>query len=404
MKGIGLHALWLPVAMLATACGNGAFTAEERTRIGQSPDEGIMRLWTIDDRSDSLLLRRKAAPLDRKAIASAEFAVLKERMLATVNDSTNQGVGIAAPQVGISRRLIAVQRFDKQGFPFEFYANPEIVYASASRHPGREGCLSIPGRSGTVLRSDTIVLRYTDETSFDLRADTVTGFTAVIFQHETDHLDGVLYIDKLAPENDDTPTERKMRERGLVNLAEAVPSLRVNLVYATPDNFMGVMLYEDLHKAFALPAVASNLREAQRKLAERVPGAGLLVYDAARPFPIQKRMWEKAVALDKTYYVADTAKGGGLHNYGAAVDVTIVDSLGCPLPMGTPFDFFGEEANTDREKELLARGRITREELANRKLLREIMTGSGFLTVKSEWWHFNLVRREEARETLKLIE
>ena len=72
--------------------------------------------------------------------------------------------------------------------------------------------------------------------------------------------------------------------------------------------------------------------------------------------------------------------------------------------MGTPFDFFGEEANTDREKELLARGRITREELANRKLLREIMTGSGFLTVKSEWWHFNLVRREEARETLKLIE
>lgn len=403
MKNIGSYILCLPV-VLAAACASATFTPEELARIGVSPQAGIMRLWTIDKREDSLLLRRRALPLDREVIASPAFGILKERMLATVNDSTNQGVGIAAPQVGISRRLIAVQRFDKARTPFELYANPEIIYRSTSQHPGREGCLSVPGRSGTVLRSDTIVLQYRDETSFEVRTDTVTGFTAVIFQHETDHLDGILYIDRLAPGSDDTPVEQKMREMGLVDLAEAVPSLRVHLVYATPDNFMDTILYEGFHKAFALPAVASNLQKAQQMLQERMPGATLLVYDAARPFSIQKRMRERAVAMSKAYYVADPARGGGLHNYGAAVDVTIADSSGRPLPMGTPFDFFGREANTDREEELLARGHITREEFANRRLLREVMTGSGFLTVKSEWWHFNLVRREEAREKLKLIE
>ena len=390
--------------MLTAACGNTTFTSKELTRIGNTPQAGIMRLWTIDKREDSLLLRRRALPLSQKAIASPEFVILKERMLATVNDPTNQGVGIAAPQVGISRRLIAVQRFDQAGSPFEFYVNPKIIYRSASLHPEREGCLSVPGRSGTVLRSDTIVVRYTDETSFEAQTDTVTGFTAVIFQHETDHLDGILYIDKLAPESDDTPTERKMREMGLVNLAEAVPSLQVHLVYATPDNFTRTVLYEEVHKAFALPAVASNLQKAQQMLQKRMPGATLLVYDAARPFSIQKRMRERAVAMGKAYYVADPARGGGLHNYGAAVDVTIADSSGHPLPMGTPFDFFGPEANIDREEKLLAQGRITREEFENIRLLREVMTGSGFLTVKSEWWHFNLVRREEAREKLTLIE
>ena len=108
-------------------------------------------------------------------------------------------MGIAAPQVGVSRRLIAVQRFDKPGEPFCFYVNPEIVWCSQTRLPGSEGCLSIPGVSGSVLRSERIVVRYLDEESLRMAADTVEGFTAVIFQHEVDHLDGVLFIDRLLP-------------------------------------------------------------------------------------------------------------------------------------------------------------------------------------------------------------
>ena len=126
-----------------------------------------------------------------------EIRTLARDMLETMYEAP--GVGLAAPQVGILRRMIAVQRFDKPGEPFCFYVNPEIVWYSQTRLPGSEGCLSIPGVSGSVLRSERIVVRYLDEESLRMAADTVEGFTAVIFQHEVDHLDGVLFIDRLLP-------------------------------------------------------------------------------------------------------------------------------------------------------------------------------------------------------------
>jgi D-alanyl-D-alanine dipeptidase len=72
--------------------------------------------------------------------------------------------------------------------------------------------------------------------------------------------------------------------------------------------------------------------------------------------------------------------------------------------MGTPYDYFGYEANTDKENELVKTGRITPRELENRLLLRKVMTGAGFRTVKSEWWHFNACTLDEARKRYKLIE
>ena len=158
-----------------------------------------MRILTVGNPADSLVLRQKAAPVTGRMLRTDDYAVLRRRMLATVQDPQNTGVGIAAPQVGILRRMIAVQRFDKPGEPFCFYVNPEIVWYSQTRLPGSEGCLSIPGVSGSVLRSERIVVRYLDEESLRMAADTVEGFTAVIFQHEVDHLDGVLFIDRLLP-------------------------------------------------------------------------------------------------------------------------------------------------------------------------------------------------------------
>ncbi len=181
--------------ILLSSCGGG-FSDYERQIIGNS-GEGIMPLWTVDIPEEEEFLRLKAEPLSASMISTPEFNVLCERMLATVNDPDNEGVGIAAPQVGLSRRLVAVQRFDKEGEPFEFFVNPEIVEFSEEREYGSEGCLSVPDMSGDVLRSTSIRLRYNRPSDFELVEEVVEGFTAVVFQHEIDHLNGVLYIDYL---------------------------------------------------------------------------------------------------------------------------------------------------------------------------------------------------------------
>ncbi|MCH5329126.1 MAG: peptide deformylase [Coprobacter sp.] len=193
------HALW-GVFVLLTLCSarphTSYFNRKERALIGGAGDS-LMRVWQTTDRRDSLFLRTLSRPLSRKEIRSPYFETLKRRMLCTVRDTAHPGVGIAAPQVGIGRCLIAVQRFDKPGKPFEFYINPRLVYRSGQQQTGREGCLSVPDRAGSVSRSADIVVRYLDEATLQERQDTVSGYTAVIFQHETDHLEGILYIDKL---------------------------------------------------------------------------------------------------------------------------------------------------------------------------------------------------------------
>ncbi|MBQ4280014.1 MAG: M15 family metallopeptidase [Rikenellaceae bacterium] len=202
----------------------------------------------------------------------------------------------------------------------------------------------------------------------------------------------------------DSPTAARLRAMGMVDIAEIEPSIAVHIVYATPDNFMGYVLYDDLDRAFMLPETARRLVGAQRALEAARPGCRLIVYDAARPLSIQQRMWDRVKGTDKAIFVSNPANGGGLHNYGAAVDVTILDSAGRPLPMGSAYDFFGDEARIADEEGLFRAGRITREELDNRRLLRRVMTGAGFRTIASEWWHFNLVSRDEAVRTLRLIE
>lgn len=188
----------LMATTLCTAGCNNPFTAAERKIIGTGDE--MMRLTTIDNEADSILLRKQSRPLRKKDVMSEEFSTLCRRMLATVTNPENEGVGIAAPQVGILRRMVAVQRFDKEGEPFEFYVNPEIVEYGDQMELGGEGCLSVPDFSGDVWRAQRIAIRYRDS-QFLQHDEIVEGFTAVIFQHEIDHLDGILYIDRM--EDDD---------------------------------------------------------------------------------------------------------------------------------------------------------------------------------------------------------
>ena len=182
-------------AMTLLMSCSSEFTSTEREIIYSGESE-IMRVMSIANEQDSLLLRTPSKPLNKKLLQQDEFQTLCFRMLATVQNPENEGVGIAAPQVGILRRLVAVQRFDKEGKPFEFFINPEIVDKDSVLVAGGEGCLSVPEIYEDVERSQRITLRYYDA-DFVQHEEQIEGFTAVIFQHEIDHLDGKLFIDYL---------------------------------------------------------------------------------------------------------------------------------------------------------------------------------------------------------------
>ena len=179
---------------LAGCSSRPALSKAEKELIAGSPD--VMRVLTVADRKDFLLLRRTARDFSDRDLRSEEFRTLARKMVRTVTDPSQDGVGIAGPQVGISRRIVAVQRFDKEDEPFEVYANVRIDSLYGPMAYGQEGCLSVPGMRGTVPRWTSAIISYTDPATLLTVHDTVSGFTAVIFQHETDHLDGILYTDK----------------------------------------------------------------------------------------------------------------------------------------------------------------------------------------------------------------
>ena len=178
----------------------GDFRAEEVELIAAADD--VMRVLTIAEPCDSLVLRDTSLMLSANALMSEDYARLCSLMVATVTHPSQDGVGIAGPQVGLNRRVVAVQRFDKEGEPFEVYPNIRIIWKADSLAYGPEGCLSVPDRREEVARSQEIIIEYADVSALKgsdipMVRDTIKGFTAVIFQHETDHLDGILYIDRL---------------------------------------------------------------------------------------------------------------------------------------------------------------------------------------------------------------
>ena len=198
--------------------------------------------------------------------------------------------------------------------------------------------------------------------------------------------------------------EKQLEKIGLQNVAEEIPGIEVYMVYATPYNFMGRVLYEDLDEAYLVPEAMEKLRKANELLRKKRMDLHLVVYDAARPRSIQKQMWKVVENTELEDFVANPYKsGGGAHNYGVAVDVTLVDCTGHPIPMGSEYDYFGDRSRVDLEAELFERGEINRRELLNRRLLREIMTEAGWLVEPSEWWHFNAMPITEASKKLPVV-
>lgn len=199
--------------------------------------------------------------------------------------------------------------------------------------------------------------------------------------------------------------ERHLDKAGLQNVEECIPGVEVRMVYSTPYNFMGRVLYEGLDKAYLVPEAMDKLKKANEYLREKRMDLHLVVYDAARPRSIQEQMWKVVEGTDLQDFVANPyTHGGGAHNYGVAVDVTLADCTGHPIPMGSEYDYFGDRSRVDMEPELYETGEITYRELMNRQLLREIMTSAGWQVEPSEWWHFNAMPIEEARDQLTVIQ
>lgn len=209
----------------------------------------------------------------------------------------------------------------------------------------------------------------------------------------------------LAAQNSNKPSklELYLRSKDLVNIHTLDPSIRTDLKYATTDNFTKTILYDTLFNVYAHPVAAKKLVKAQEYLKALNPELGLLIYDAVRPLSVQKKMYRVVQNTKYAAYVANPSRTG-LHNYGMAIDLTICDSKGIPLDMGTPFDFFGRAAGINKEAELVAEGVLTKQQVKNRELLRKVMTQAGFLTIRGEWWHFNAVTLSEAKRSYKIIE
>jgi len=199
--------------------------------------------------------------------------------------------------------------------------------------------------------------------------------------------------------------ESTMKEAGLINVQSVNPDLLVDLRYSDTSNFMGIDIYGGLSKCYLQKEVANSLDKAQQALRMKYPYYRLLLLDCARPLSVQKVMWDtvKKEVSEKVKFLSNP-EHGSLHNYGAAVDVTLSDDRGNELDMGTPFDYMGELAYPEMEEQLLREGRLTYRAVENRKILREAMRAGGFFNIQTEWWHFNAMNRSTAAEKYQIIE
>lgn len=161
-----------------------------------------------------------------------------------------------------------------------------------------------------------------------------------------------------------------------VNLKEYSQDFVYDMKYATPDNFLKAKVY-DCAECFLRLKTVNALVEANKKFMEK--GYKIKIFDCYRPLDIQKKMWK---IISNPEYVANPAKGS-IHNRGGAVDITLVDSKGKELDMGTSFDFFGVEASHNYQN-------LSTAVKQNRILLKTTMVNSGFNSFDSEWWHYNL--------------
>ncbi len=197
--------------------------------------------------------------------------------------------------------------------------------------------------------------------------------------------------------------EEKFIYAGLVDIHTIDKSIKVDLVNSDPDkNFFRENYYNGLNKAYLRREVAEKLSSAQKYLKSEFPEYSILVMDAARPRAVSRRMYDRMKGTKFEKFVANPDRGS-MHNYGIAVDVTIVDNTGKEIDMGfTPF--YKSDFSIYLGYANLKIFGLSQRQKENRNLLLSVMKKAGFLPLSYEWWHFNGMPKDVAREKYQIIE
>lgn len=140
------------------------------------------------------VLREKARALSRAEVLAPEFKEFVKDVYDTMK--AEDGIGLAAPQIGVSVRACGIELPEEE---FQMFINPEWKFIESEQQGFWEGCLSVPGMRGFVERPSKLQVKYRD-LEFKEHTIEVEGFLATVFQHEFDHLDGTLYIDRMKPD------------------------------------------------------------------------------------------------------------------------------------------------------------------------------------------------------------
>jgi D-alanyl-D-alanine dipeptidase len=199
----------------------------------------------------------------------------------------------------------------------------------------------------------------------------------------------------------------RMRKAGLVDILTVDSTIQIDVKYSSTDNFVGEDLYGHFEAIYLQPAIAERLKLAQSFLKEIDSNLSLLVYDGARPRSVQQAMWDAldTVPFNERIKFVSNPKNGSIHNYGCAVDLTILNiQTGEPLDMGAGFDDPRRIAYPKLEAVFLKSGELTKKQFSNRRLLRKVMSQGGFWVLPTEWWHFNGLSRNAAKEKYVPIE
>ncbi|MBK9153429.1 MAG: M15 family metallopeptidase [Chloracidobacterium sp.] len=176
----------------------------------------------------------------------------------------------------------------------------------------------------------------------------------------------------------------KNQEAFLIELIKLDPTIKLDIRYATADNFVGRRVYPEA-RVFLQEEAARAVVRVHRELGK--DGLGLVIFDGYRPWSITKLFWE-VTSDDQRKFVADPERGSK-HNRGCAVDLSIFDrDTGRELEMPSGYDEFTERASPNYTGG-------TAEQTANRELLRRLMESEGFTVNPNEWWHFDFMNWED---------
>jgi D-alanyl-D-alanine dipeptidase len=200
--------------------------------------------------------------------------------------------------------------------------------------------------------------------------------------------------------------EEHLLKMGLIDVQQVNDRIMVDLRYSSTNNFIGENMYGCLKKAYLQPEVAERLSLAQDYLTENHPDFYLYVFDAVRPISVQQKMWDDldSIPVSARIKFVSNPKNGSIHNYGAAVDLSIYDAVrDTLLDMGAGFDDMRLIAYPTWEDKFLKEGALNNDQIENRKLLRKAMRRGGFWVLPTEWWHFNAFSRDKAKTLFEPI-